>query len=550
MATKPLEIFVQITAHSLKPARLKADLEPYLLLTVNSWNDYTYVTTFDVWYAHQSTWVRFGELKIAVDAEIQKVSYLVLDMSVEIEPKTYRFALNELFISLGQSRAYYDQFVAQISDPQTRNDVLARLHDVIWLEIRDPARPDLELRKAEVFSKSLLREQSAITAYGEGKFVLFAEELAENRFNFRVETQLKSRTKPLVLDLQFDRGDSLFPTNLTVIVGRNGLGKTQTLYAIQRMLCPPLNVPPAAGVARAPQFRCVISVSYSPFEHFPTVNMPAGENRPRYTYCGFHNNHGQWQQDEAEDSIGRAFTKMLELEKTEMKNARPRLAMFVRALKEGLDTNRIQLRDYNGATEPVDFLSQILRNSQQLEHWTADSPIETKHLLFDNTPYAELSAGQKMFVLVAANICATIEPGSLVLIDEPELCLHPNLECAYVTMIRTILELFESYAVVATHSVFVAREIPERCVWVLKEADDGDVIATRAQINTYGGDLNLIADYVFNNVASRKSFESELDRLADETPDFTAICEKYGSRLGFDALSYLRQKLETRRRNA
>lgn len=538
-----MNIYLQLAAHSLKPIRVKNLPEPCVLLTTNNWDDFGFRTTFDAWYLADSRSTRIGEVKIAVADT--KESATAIDQSHPVSPETFIFRIERSFLSLGQSRKYYEQIVALIGDKAQREELLAQLNDAVLLEYRFPNRPDLELRKADAFSTSLLRDTAAVSAYGEAKLILFGDEVAPSRFNFNVTTALKNRKEPISLNFDFDRGSSIFATNVAVVVGKNGLGKTQTLYAIQRLLCEP-SPPPPPETPLLPPFRTVVVVAYSPFERFPTTSLQANGSRPNYVYCGFRDSDGIWKPDLAAKSIGQAFTEMTLAEMTAEKGDRPRLAMFSRALKDGLGAADIKIKDYRGSVEAVDFVSWGLGNPQQMQQWLKSEPIQTEHLVFNGVPYQDMSAGQKMFVLIAANICAVIQPGSLLLVDEPELYLHPNLECTYIRMIKTILQLFEANAIVATHSVFVVREVPSRCVTVLKETDSGEVVATLAQINTFGGDLNLIADYVFDNVASAKSYEEELDKIAKDLPSFAQVREQYGTRLGFEALAYLRQKMETR----
>lgn len=161
------------------------------------------------------------------------------------------------------------------------------------------------------------------------------------------------------------------------------------------------------------------------------------------------------------------------------------------------------------------------------------------------------SAGQAMFLFMAFGVIAGVERNSLVLIDEPELYLHPNLETAYLRMLNALLQVFESYAIVATHSVFVAREVPARLVRIFAVGDGARPVVAPPPIETFGADVTAIADLVFGNLTAPKAFEGWLRGLIGHDPDFDRLRAEYGRTLNTESLTYLRnavaEELEQRR---
>lgn len=66
---------------------------------------------------------------------------------------------------------------------------------------------------------------------------------------------------------------------------------------------------------------------------------------------------------------------------------------------------------------------------------------------------SELSTGELLMLSTNARIVANIEPQSLVLIDEPEIGLHPNWQISFVDVLRTALRNFPGcHVFIATHS--------------------------------------------------------------------------------------------------
>ena len=81
--------------------------------------------------------------------------------------------------------------------------------------------------------------------------------------------------------------------------------------------------------------------------------------------------------------------------------------------------------------------------------------------------FLKLSSGQKIILSILAGVFEHISSNSLVIIDEPETHLHPSLVSAFMHSVRSILELFDSYAIIATHSPVILQETPSMFVQVL-----------------------------------------------------------------------------------
>src|SRR6185295_7592740 len=93
-------------------------------------------------------------------------------------------------------------------------------------------------------------------------------------------------------------------------------------------------------------------------------------------------------------------------------------------------------------------------------------------VIIDGKPYRlrELGAGLAQFIIVFGNV-ANRKP-ALLLIDEPELNLHPSLQIDFLTSLAAYTE----YGVVfASHSVGLARAVSDRIYTFQKIGDSGTV---------------------------------------------------------------------------
>ncbi len=68
----------------------------------------------------------------------------------------------------------------------------------------------------------------------------------------------------------------------------------------------------------------------------------------------------------------------------------------------------------------------------------------------------DLSSGEKQIVLLLVEILRRIVPGSVILIDEPEISLHPAWQRGLVVALDKIIEQYDAQVIMATHSLEVA----------------------------------------------------------------------------------------------
>lgn len=166
---------------------------------------------------------------------------------------------------------------------------------------------------------------------------------------------------------------------------------------------------------------------------------------------------------------------------------------------------------------------------------------ESKLYFFNNNELIYLSSGQETFINLIINILALIKPNSLILIDEPENTLHPNIEIDFISILQDILkdEDFDSFAIIATHSATIVREVPESFVRVIKFDGDGQPLITQPSIKTFGADIGTITNYVFDDIFKEdKPFEKWFHIEKSKYISFSEFEQKYKDYLNYDFLLY------------
>ncbi len=73
----------------------------------------------------------------------------------------------------------------------------------------------------------------------------------------------------------------------------------------------------------------------------------------------------------------------------------------------------------------------------------------------------ELSSGEKQILLFLAEVQRRISRGSLLLIDEPEIHLHPGWQARLIDALTDLCRQYDAQMIVATHSEEVARSVYE-----------------------------------------------------------------------------------------
>lgn len=148
-----------------------------------------------------------------------------------------------------------------------------------------------------------------------------------------------------------------------------------------------------------------------------------------------------------------------------------------------------------------------------------------------------MSSGQKIFSSLVLNLLSVIKNNSLVLVDEPETALHPNLEIDFMKLLKNILVEFDSFAIIATHSAIITREVPPNFVKVIKLDKEDKPVISIPVINTFGADIGTIVNYVFDDIFIReKPHDNWIYEQKANYPSFDSFEREFKDKLSYDFL--------------
>jgi len=526
-----------------------------LELLWDNWDDFGFKTSFGVTCRINGELVELGGIRLLISE--RATSYTVLDELRQAGWDGVFPAPGIDYVSLPSEITFYQQLKARLGgDAALKIATALRDASLLVRRLDDKATA---LVKTEGFENSLQRERGSIAAYLDGWKVLENLAIATKNFEFSFEDVFESES---TVAFDFDP-ESLLPHDINVLIGPNGAGKSRVLHQMVDAWIGPTEG--THGFREPPNLSQVVVVSYSPFERFPVdmVGLQV-QDKDVYRYFGF---RGRGK----ERSDGKPGAIRLSHEFPRKNAAQAIIACVADDQKfkaitdwaRKISTMEAVLRtafDFDYAAVEIDPQKRVRSLYLSAENVT-DGPTvakvgdrryvpvaahtmvqlqpsrlidaclaETGVAFFKDDAPIELSSGQRLFAYIVINLLGAIRRNSLVLIDEPELFLHPTLEIQFVEMLKEILASFNSKALLATHSEVIVREVPADCVHVFLRTDDGLVIS-KPPFQTFGGDIQRISSYVFGDNVVSKPFEKWLKRKYRELGSADALIEAMGDDL-------------------
>ncbi|VWB22740.1 hypothetical protein BLA6860_00910 [Burkholderia lata] len=550
--------------------------EDCIVLSTDDWDDFDYRTTFATRCKINGQSVKLGSIKILIKGS--EISARALDVLIE-EGWSGEFPIPGVdYISVPSALTFYQQLDGRLGSDKVLA-VAKKLNDAslkVWIE-RNTASE--RLASSEGFRYSLLRERGAQSAYYSGWKVFDSSSINIGDVKFRFRDPFGALQ---TLNLNFD-AKNLLPHDIHVVIGPNGAGKTQTLLQlvehwldVGRSDDRDLDV----GFLEPTNFNQLVVVSYSPFEKFPIDSKSKGNRKDEgvYKYFGLRgreqvfDRHGaassqiRLSQTRPKQNSAHSLLACVsdDQEYGEIKDWSAKIATLTSVLRTAIDFDCFAVTIKS--TESVDqffdqssmfFIDKTLEESDAVLRIPAEGislnetadvliPIAEdrvdalvvdllkKHVrpgrgitFLKDGEAVELSSGQRLFSYVVFNVLGAIRRNSLIVIDEPELFLHPTLEIAFLSMLKKILASYRSKALIATHSLIAVRELPRSCVHVYDRTNEGLYIK-HPPFETFGGDIQRISSYAFGDKSVSKPFESWISEKLTEYGSAEGLIDALG----------------------
>lgn len=337
----------------------------------------------------------------------------------------------------------------------------------------------------------------------------------------------------------------LIPKRINVLIGKNGLGKSQALNhfvkaALQQRSYIDTLIDPN-NINKRPMISRLLAIG-TPGETSNTFPSDKIKN-PKLYYKRLILTRGG--KTSSSLGVGKSLVELARSKESIGGNSRWKL--FIKAIHKciPIDDLVIERKNTNDEYKYVNVVDLKSGWNEQirLEIWShieqgAEPKIKYKE------GYHELSSGQLSFLKFALLTCLTIENGSIVLFDEPETHLHPNLISDFVALLDNLLEKTGSYSIIATHSTYFVREVTRSQVHIFKSDDTNSVSIQPPRLKTFGADVGAISHFVFDedieNVLSEKIYKY----AKEKDLSFLEVKNKYGDDLSSEILMQVKRRME------
>ena len=123
-----------------------------------------------------------------------------------------------------------------------------------------------------------------------------------------------------------------------------------------------------------------------------------------------------------------------------------------------------------------------------------------------------MSSGEFAMLSTVLSISAAADnPHTLVLLDEPELSLHPNWQMTLIDNLDMALAKQACHLLIATHSHMLVSDLPMKRSNVihLEKGEDDNLIATTIGESTYGWSAEEVLLKVFRTATDRNRYFGE-----------------------------------------
>ncbi|MEV6653908.1 ATP-binding protein [Streptomyces sp. NPDC051219] len=346
------------------------------------------------------------------------------------------------------------------------------------------------------------------------------------------------------------------PTNIHVLIGRNGVGKTTLLGNIGEAV-----VNPAAEASDVGEivwagdgsgsFTNVVSVTFSAFD-------PAQESVEAEAGGNGEDRHPQVRGWDGGKDVPGDQTPPADPVETPVSYTYVGLAkvdVFGRPTRERKSYDDLSA-EFSKSVEEVTAAGRVGRWIAALDVLSSDphfyeSPIHAfarsmqRRTTFHERDekkareiFSGLSSGHAIVLLTITRLVETVAEQSLVLLDEPEAHLHPPLLASFVRALSDLLTDRNGVALIGTHSPVVLQEVPRSCVWKVSRWDRHP--PQRPDLETYGENVGVLTHEIFGLEVRESGFHAEIAKAVDELGSYEQVLDRFRGQLGGEAKGLVR----------
>lgn len=478
-----------------------------VFLSWDNWNDFSYYTLFGIFFVNEnSEKIELGSIKIGFFGQQEGERHLsVGDKFTQIGSD---------FFSMGTDVEYYE-LLGDLGE-ELRNIILTGLNDIAY-------DTDLYERaiQEEVTKISFLRDVSETTITGQFRRLAFGgSRLTDYDFKF---ITVPDNTEDNYYELSFSvEPYSNPPSNIHVLIGRNGVGKTYLIHNMIDALTKNQNETSGKFLFQGEiedqrrLFANLVCVTFSAFDDFE--HPPEQKDKSvglQYSYIGLKSvNEIDTDFEVGENALANQFSASI--------------FSCINNSKLGIWEKVIFILE----SDPIFKASNIF---EILDDIYNEGELKKRAIQLFQT----LSSGHKIVLLTITRLVEKVQEKSLVLFDEPECHLHPPLLSSFIRAVSDLLIERNAVGIIATHSPVILQEIPKSCVWKLRR-NGIDTFAERLEIESFGENVGILTQEIFGLEVTDSGFHKILKDLVKETNSYENATSVLKNQLGLEAKAILR----------
>ncbi len=395
--------------------------------------------------------------------------------------------------------------------------------------------------ETSVFKFGFMRNSEPFFAYSNADSILNG--LTEEKFdnisnNLTLTFKLSNFANEHRINLKYSH-NSLIPKRINILIGKNGLGKSQALNKF-----------------------CRSALRYKNEEHFlideksfgsrPMINRLLAIGTPGETSNTFPVERLSSQKlyyrrlnltrNSRTPNSRNTIELLVQLARSEEYiGGSDRWNIFVTSLNKAFENITISLLLKNGSYCSINDLDKNRGEAHRLELFS-NLDHSSEPFVFCEGTHFPLSSGQLTFFKFALLSSLFIENGSFVLMDEPETHLHPNLISDFINLLDFLLEKTGSFALLATHSAYLVREVSREQVHIFKVDEEKNISIVQPRLRTFGANVDRISEFVFEDNIENKLIEKILHKIKDRS--FNSIDNEIGHEISLPSLMAIKRYLE------
>lgn len=464
------------------------------------------------------------------------------------------------FITLLDGEAAYRQLAEVVGDQQVRTEILMKMNDLVLL--RDQGLFDAltdSLMLTEQFQLGVMRSGSSYRALHRGQRYLFGNitpsTITDTRSGFSFQCPLLGfEGSPHTLSVRFVDNEIL-SDRIHCLVGRNGAGKSRLLREFILHLGNSIAQAERStpfldnfeSTARGDSIEFVgkdytqlIAITSDAENSFPS----AVRSDSRFEYCliNLHRTEGK------EGGTNISTRLLIELMRTsDHIGEESRWQIFRKALSGYIEISDLYLPLLDEATDKrvITFGGLKWVNAATLRTVGEQASLGLYGMIDLSREICFIregkevrpSSGERMYFRFALNLLSYIDTAYVLIVDEPETHLHPNLVCDFMNLLYEILTATQSIALIATHSAYVVREVPTHCAHVYSIDEERIPRESFVYLKTLGASIESISQAIFADSNAKKFHKQLINSMASEGKSIDELIEAYAGFVSPEMLS-------------